>query len=65
MRFYAAHQRIGKNVANAGTGAVSDFDEETAGALTHLFHGIGAGGNRYDQAVIGLICGTGFCVVAV
>lgn len=34
MRFYAAHQRIGKNVANAGTGSASDFVVETAGAHT-------------------------------
>lgn len=31
---HAAHQRIGKNVANAGTGSVSDFVVETAGAYT-------------------------------
>ena len=37
MRFYAAHQRIGKNVANAGTGSVSDFVVETAGGRSYIF----------------------------
>ena len=56
MRFYAAHQRIGKNVANAGTGLVSDFVVETTGAHTFAFHGICAVGNISDQAKTGQFC---------
>lgn len=65
MRFYAAHQRIGKNVANAGTGSVSDFVVETAGAHTFAFHGICAVGNISDQAKTGQFCANGFFIIAV
>lgn len=65
MRFHAAHQRVGKNVADAGAGAISDFVVETTGTHAFAFHSVCAVGYISDKSQPGQFYANGFFVVTV